>query len=135
MCESLLRLNADFSLTPSLAESFENTDPLTWVYQIRQGVKFHDGTTMTADDVAASMSRHIDEAVGSSWYSVYQNVETIEKTGDWEVTVTTAIPDSQFNLAMGGSAGVIESAATLEELGPDYGNSTTGVNCNGPLRF
>lgn len=135
MCESLLRLNADYSLTPSLATSFENPDPLTWVYEIRQGVTFHDGTEMTADDVLVSMTRHIDPEVGSSWYSVYQNVESIEKTGDWQITVKTVIPDSQFNLGMGGSAGVIESAATLEALGADYGNSTGGVNCTGPFQF
>lgn len=135
VCESLLRLNPDFTLSPGLAESFSNPEPTKWVYQIREGVKFHDGTELTADDAVASMMRHLDPEVGSSWYSVYQNVESIEKTGDREVTVTTMIPDSQFNLGMGGSAGVIESAATLAELGADYGNSSGGVNCTGPFAF
>lgn len=135
VCESLLRLNSDFTLSPGLAESFENPTPTTWVYQIRQGVTFHDGSPMTAADVVASMSRHIDPKTGSSWFSVYQNVETIEQTGEHEVTVTTRIPDSQFNLGMGGSAGVVESAETLAEAGAEYGNSTTGVNCTGPFAF
>lgn len=135
VCESLLRLNPDYTLSPSLAESFANPEPTKWVYQIRQGVKFHDGTELTADDVVASMNRHIDPEVGSSWFSVYQNVESIVKTGDREVTVTTRIPDSQFNLGMGGSAGVIESAKTLADAGADYGNSSTGVNCTGPFAF
>ena len=135
VCESLLRLNPDFTLSPGLAESFANPTPTTWVYQIRQGVTFHDGSPMTAADVVASMSRHIDPEIGSSWFSVYQNVETIEQTGEHEVTVTTRIPDSQFNLGMGGSAGVVESAATLAEAGAEYGNSTTGVNCTGPFAF
>ena len=135
VCESLLRLNSDFSFSPGLAEKWENPTPTTWVYTIRQGVKFHDGTDMTADDVVASMSRILDPEGGSSWYSVYQNVKSIEKTGDWEVTVTTKIPDSQFNQGLGGSAGVVESAATLKKLGKDYGNSTGGVNCTGPFQF
>ncbi len=135
ICESLLRLNNDFTLTPSLAESFSNPEPTKWVYQIRQGVQFHDGTEMTADDVVASLSRHINPEIGSSWFSVYQNVVDISKTGDWEVTVTTSVPDSQFNLGMGGSAGVVDAAATYAELGPDYGNSTGGVNCTGPFAF
>ncbi|GAA1946033.1 ABC transporter substrate-binding protein [Agromyces allii] len=135
VCESLLRLNPDYTLTPGLAESFERPTPTTWVYTIRDGVTFHDGTPLTAADVVASMSRHLDPAVGSSWYSVYQNVTSIEQTGDREVTVTTAIPDSQFNLGMGGSAGVVESAATLEEKGADYGNSTGLVNCTGPFEL
>ena len=135
VCESLLRLNPDYSLTPGLAESFAHPTPTTWVYSIRDGVTFHDGSTLTADDVVVSMSRHLDPAVGSSWYSAYQNVSSIEKTGDREVTVTTTQPDSQFNLAMGGSAGVIESAATLASAGVDYGNSTGGVNCTGPFEL
>ena len=135
VCESLLRLNPDYTLSPGLAESFAHPTPETWVYEIRDGVTFHDGTPLTAADVVASMNRHLDPAVGSSWYSVYQNVVSIEQTGDRQVTVTEASPDSQFNLAMGGSAGVIDSAATLAEKGADYGNSTGGVNCTGPFSF
>jgi peptide/nickel transport system substrate-binding protein len=133
VCESLLRLNPDYTLSPGLAESFAHPTPETWVYTIRDGVSFHDGSPLTPADVVASMRRHLDPAVGSSWYSVYQNVTSIEQTGDREVTVTEASADSQFNLAMGGSAGVVESAATLTEAGADYGNSTGGVNCTGPF--
>ncbi|SFR88900.1 peptide/nickel transport system substrate-binding protein [Agromyces sp. CF514] len=135
VCESLLRLNPDYSLSPGLAESFSQPTPTTWVYEIRDGVTFHDGTPLTAADVVASMQRHLDPAVGSFWYSVYQNVVSIEQTGDREVTVTTAIPDSQFNQGMGGSAGVVESAATLAAAGADYGNSTGLVNCTGPFEL
>ncbi|HEY1106882.1 MAG TPA: ABC transporter substrate-binding protein, partial [Agromyces sp.] len=135
VCESLLRLNPDYTLSPGLAESYEQTSDLTWVYKIREGVTFHDGSPLTAADVVASMNRHLDPAVGSSWYSVYQNVASIEQTGDMEVTVTTTIPDSQFNQGLGGSAGVVESAKTLAEKGTDYGNSTGLVNCTGPFEL
>jgi peptide/nickel transport system substrate-binding protein len=135
VCESLLRLNPDFSLSPGLAESAAQPEPNTWVYTIREGITFHDGTPLTAADVVASMSRHLDPAVGSFWYSAYQNVTSIEQTGDREVTVTLSVPGSQFNLAMGGAAGVVESAATLAAAGADYGNSSGGVNCTGPFRL
>jgi len=133
VCESLLRLNPDYTLSPSLATSFSNPDPLTWVYELRDGVTFHDGSPLTAADAVASMQRIMDPTVGSAWASVYQNVDSIAETGPMEVTVKTKIPDSQFNLSMGGSAGVIESAATLAAKGKDYGNSTGGVNCTGPF--
>jgi peptide/nickel transport system substrate-binding protein len=135
VCESLLRLKPDWTLEPGLADSYTHPTPTTWVYHIRDGVTFHDGSPLTADDVVASMSRHLDPGVGSSWYSVYQNVTSIQKTGDREVTVTESVPDSQFNLAMGGSAGVVESARFLAEKGKDYGNSTGGVDCTGPFQF
>ena len=133
VCESLLRLNPDYSLSPGRAESATQTAPNTGVYTIREGVTFHDGTPLTAADVVASMRRHLDPAVGSFWYSVYQNVTSIEQTGDRDVTVTLSVPGSQFNLAMGGAAGVVESAATLAAAGADYGNSSGGVNCTGPF--
>ena len=63
VCESLLRLNPDYTLSPGLAETFEHPTPETWVYTIRDGVTFHDGTPLTAADVA-SMNRHLDPAVG-----------------------------------------------------------------------
>ncbi len=135
VCESLVRFNEDLTVSPGLASGYENPTPTTWVYTIREGVKFHDGTTLTADDVVASMNRHLDPEIGSFWYSVYADVVSIEKTGEHEVTVTSSVPNALFNEAMSGSAGVIESAATLNKLGADYGNSSAGVNCTGPFEF
>lgn len=135
VCESLLSMNPDMSVSPGLATKFENKTPTTWVYTIREGVKFHDGTTLTADDVVASMSRHLDPKVGSFWFSAYANVQGIEKTGAHQVTVTTKVPDALFNESMSGAAGVIESKATLAKAGTDYGNSTGGVNCTGPFEL
>lgn len=135
VCESLLRWNADLSVSPGLAEKYANPTPTTWVYSIRSGVTFHDGAPLTAADVVASLSRHLDESVGSFWTTVFTNVASVKQTGDMEVTVTTKIPDSQFNLAMAAAPGVIESAATLAKGGADYGNARTGVNCTGPFSF
>ncbi|MGL3805594.1 ABC transporter substrate-binding protein [Paeniglutamicibacter sp. R2-26] len=135
VCESLVRLNEDMSISPGLATKYENRTPTTWVYTIREGVKFHDGTTLTADDVVASMKRHLDPKIGSFWFTAYDKVASIEKTGANEVTVTTKVPDALFNESMSGAAGVIGSAATFKKLGADYGNSTGGVNCTGPFEL
>lgn len=135
VCERLLTLNPDLTIGPGLAESFDNPDPLTWVYTIRQGVTFHDGSTMTADDVVVSLSAHLNPAYGSFWMGVYANVESITKTADDEVTVKLRQPDSLFNQYMATTAGVVESTAFLVQAGADYGNSSTGVNCTGPFQF
>ncbi|WP_336652566.1 MULTISPECIES: ABC transporter substrate-binding protein [unclassified Leucobacter] len=135
VCESLLRWNSDLSQSPGLATEVTHPDPLSWVYTIREGVKFHDGTTMTPNDVVVSLKRHLDPEVASFWYDSYKNVESIEQTGEHEVTVRTVVPDSQFNKLMSAAPGVIQSAATTEAAGPDYGNQSTGVNCTGPFSF
>lgn len=135
ICEPLLRLNPDLSVAPGLAAKWENPTPTSWVYTIRKNVKFHDGTTLTPKDVVASLNRHLDPEVGSSWYSAFSNVKSIEATGRDQVTITTTKPDALLNESLSGAAGVIESAATLEKLGGDYGNASGGVNCTGPYQL
>jgi peptide/nickel transport system substrate-binding protein len=135
VCESLLRWNPDLTITPALAERFANPTPTTWVYTIRHGVTFHDGSPLTADDVVASLKRHLDPKVGSYWASAYANVKSIVRTADDQVTVTLRRPDSMFNQYMAVSPGTIESAKTLAADGKDYGNASKGVNCTGPFAF
>ncbi|MER7503871.1 ABC transporter substrate-binding protein [Nonomuraea pusilla] len=133
VCEQLMRITPDLKVEPGLATAARAPDPKRWVYTIREGVKFHDGSTLTADDVVASLRRHMDPKVGSYWVSAYQNVDKIEKTGPMEVTVHLKKPDALFNEEMGTSAGTIESAAWLGKEG--YGTPDVGVNCTGPFSF
>lgn len=65
VCEQLMRVTPDHRMEPGLAVGFDRPDPRTLVYTLRPNVKFHDGTTMTADDVVASLKRHMNPAVGS----------------------------------------------------------------------
>ncbi|WP_329389173.1 ABC transporter substrate-binding protein [Streptomyces sp. NBC_01351] len=135
VCESLLRWNPDLTTSPNLATSYTNPTPTTWVYQIRPGVRFHDGTKLTADDVVASLRRNIDPETASVWAYPFRNVKSVDKTGAMEVTVTLTQPDSTFNKYLAASPGTVESAATLAKSGKDYGNPQTGVNCTGPFAF
>lgn len=135
VCESLLRWNPDLTTSPNLASSFTNPTPTTWVYKIRPGVRFHDGTVLTAKDVVASLRRHMDPAVGSAWENTFRNVKSIDMTGPLEVTVRLTKPDAVFNQEMATSSGTIESAATLARAGKDYGSPKGGVNCTGPFAF
>lgn len=135
VCESLLRWNPDLTTSPNLAASYTNPTPTTWVYQIRPGVRFHDGTPLTADDVVASLRRNLDPATGSVWAYPFRNVKSVDRSGEMEVTVTLGRPDSTFNQYLAASPGTVESAATLAKAGKDYGNPQTGVNCTGPFSF
>ena len=51
----LFRTDMDLKPQPHLVESYENVDESTWRFKIKEGVKFHNGDTMTADDVVASL--------------------------------------------------------------------------------
>jgi peptide/nickel transport system substrate-binding protein len=55
--DALTHVNEDARLIPGLAESWRAVDPLTWEFRLRRGVRFHDGTDLTAEDVVFSIER------------------------------------------------------------------------------
>ena len=55
--DTLTRAGDQLEILPGIAESWRAVNATTWEFKLRQGVKFHDGTDMTADDVAASIRR------------------------------------------------------------------------------
>ena len=55
--DPLIRRDKNLKLEPALATKWGQTDPTTWFFDIRPGVKFHDGTPFTADDVVFSLNR------------------------------------------------------------------------------
>ncbi|MFD9123881.1 ABC transporter substrate-binding protein [Kitasatospora sp. NPDC059571] len=132
VCEQLFRVTPDMRIEPGLALRSAAPDPLTRVYTLRPGVRFHDGSTMTADDVVASLRRHLDPATGSAWGSAFKNVAAVSRTGPLEVTLRLTKPDVLLDELLAASPGTVESAAFLARAGKDYGSPKGGVDCTGP---
>ena len=66
MYDTLTRIKPDLTIEPSLAESWDiSEDGTVYTFHIRQGVTFHDGSPLTADDVAFTYTRLLDPATGS----------------------------------------------------------------------
>ena len=55
--DALTHVDARARLVPGLAESWRAVDPVTWEFRLRKGVRFHDGSAFTADDVVFSLER------------------------------------------------------------------------------
>jgi peptide/nickel transport system substrate-binding protein len=64
MYDGLLTRDAKMNVVPELAESWRQTDPVTYEFRLRDGVKFHDGTPFTAEDVKFSIDRILTGKVG-----------------------------------------------------------------------
>ena len=84
----------DFAPEPRLAESWEQSeDGLTWTYKIREGVTFHDGEPLTADDVAYTFNRVMDGKLEKTNYGSYvAQIDTVEATDDTTVVMTLKKP-------------------------------------------
>ncbi len=133
--EPLLRIDPQGQLQPNLAESWEQVDPLTLTITLRSGVKFHDGSEMTADDVAFSLNRHRDPDVGSYLATFHERVKDCQATGPSEVTVTFTKPDAIFPFAMGTMAGAVASKAFIEANGDKVGTPEVGIVGTGPYKY
>ncbi|HEX6207753.1 MAG TPA: ABC transporter substrate-binding protein [Actinomycetota bacterium] len=86
----------DLSPSPGLAESWEvSDDGLTWTFDIREGVTWHDGEPFTAHDVAFTFNRILEERQGCCIDYIRQ-AETVEATDDTTLVITTRRPTLQF---------------------------------------
>src|SRR5690554_4876824 len=100
--DGLVELNADLAVEPALAESWTvSDDGLTYVVKLREGVRFHNGRTMTADDIVYSYERIVDPDTASPQASRFSAVASAVATGQYEVTFTLSQPFAPFvsNLA------------------------------------
>ena len=89
--EPLVLRDKTLKLVPALATSWEQVNPTTWRFKLRPGVKFHDGTPFTADDVVFSFER---ARANSSQLRVYANASGIpKKIDDLTVEFTTTGPN------------------------------------------
>ncbi|WP_312113174.1 ABC transporter substrate-binding protein [Brevibacillus reuszeri] len=133
--EGLLKFDENSKLVPSLAEKWENPDPKTYLYHIRKGVSFSDGTPMTVDDVIFSMERTRDPKTASYLGWMYGNVDKIEKEDDSTVKVTLKEPDSNWRYAMATPAGHVISKAYYEAHASNFGKPDGGVMGTGPFKY
>ncbi|MCA0042227.1 ABC transporter substrate-binding protein [Celeribacter litoreus] len=79
-----------------LAESVSTDDAQTWEIKLKSGVTFHDGKTLSAEDVVFSLSRHLDEATGSKVNAIAQQMSEISKVDDLTVKIVLSAPNADL---------------------------------------
>ena len=83
---TLVRYTPDLQVVPDLATEWEGSaDAKTWRFKLRQGVEFHNGKTVTLDDVIYSINRHRGEDSTSVIKAWFEPITELKKDGDWLV--------------------------------------------------
>ena len=115
--EGLTRFGPDGSVQPGLAASWTiSDDGLSYTFQLRQGVTFHDGTAFEASDVVFSLDRARAEDSTNAQKALFAGIEGVEALGDTSVRIDLAAPQGNFlfNLAWGDA--VMVAPESIEDI-------------------
>ena len=82
--------------TPSLAQTIESADRQNWYFDLRRGVRFHDGSELTSRDVVFSLLRHKDPATGSKIATVAEQFEEVTADGKYGVRLRLTGPNADL---------------------------------------
>ena len=126
--ESLTAYDSQLNIIPSLAESWETPDDLTYIFHLREGVKWHDGSDFTAADVKYTFDIVLDPEGPAVWRSNFDQVDTVEIVDDYTVTFTTKAP---FPPLLGAFA-ILRSSAIIKQGALEEGNLDNTVVGTGP---
>jgi peptide/nickel transport system substrate-binding protein len=126
--DGLVARDASFHFTPALAERWEQPNPLTLVFHLRSGLRFHDGRPLTARDVLWTINSMRSGAVISAKAATYASVDTMDAPDERTVVLHLKHADNFLltNLSTG-AIGIVP-----EGSGRDFWQHPVGT---GPFRF
>lgn len=115
--DCLLALEADGTLSPALAESYTvSEDGLTYTFYLRKGVKFHDGSLMTAEDVKFTFDHGAEGPLGKALFINYDHCTIID---DYTVEIVLSSPFAAFPYGASSRLGGICSKSYWEKVGDE----------------
>lgn len=133
---TLLKFEDDGTVVGDLAESWSvSEDKLTWTFNLKQGVKFHNGKELTSADVKATFDRALNaEAGGLRTTEIIKMFTSVEAPDPYTVTITTDAPYGPMESLMCNMSLGIMDADYIEQYGLDLGTSAAGENGTGPFK-
>lgn len=115
--EGLTKFQGDGSVVPALAESWDiSDDGLTYTFHLREGVTFHDGTAMDAEDVKFSLDRARAEESTNAQKTLFAPIEEVTVVDPQTVDVTLSEPDGMFLFNMAWGDAVIVAPESIEDI-------------------
>jgi peptide/nickel transport system substrate-binding protein len=90
--DALIHQTESQQLIPGLAESWKTLDDTTWEFKLRKGIKFHDGSPFTVDDVIFTFERAANVEGAPSSFGLYTRGKTLKKIDDHTLHIITPAP-------------------------------------------
>ena len=118
----------------AVVSSWKAVSPTVYRYTVKPGIKFSDGSTLTAADVAFSLNVHRDPATASKVASFFGNVKSVASKGN-VVTVQLLKPDSNWQYVPTATPGLVYSQAHYLKNKASYGTPSALPIGTGPYRF
>ncbi len=121
---------------PWLADSWSTSeDGKDWTFQLREGVKWHDGEPLTAEDVKFSFEYGKSHLAVSSWFAALADVESVEVSGDHEVTIHLTRPLASFQDDIAGNMPIIPKHIWEDVEDPAKFTTEEAVIGSGPFKL
>ena len=92
----LVEIDGNNAPRPGLAVGWKSPDGKVWTFEVRSGIRFHNGAEFSAEDVAYSYNRLRDPKVGSPNVKLYSSIQSIEVLDPTHVRFTLAAPNPEF---------------------------------------
>lgn len=125
--EPLVTTDANLNLQPALATDWAfSNDGMTLTFNLREGVTFHDGSALGADDVIASFARILDEETASAARTNYLSIDSMEAPDDLTVVFNLNTADVPLLSAMASTNAVILSSDVIANEDPALVTVGTG---------
>ena len=112
---TLIDVDDNMNFIPELAESWEQPDDLTYIFKLKEGVKFHNGREMKAEDVKYSFERVLNPDTAAIGKSYYASISTIEVVDDYTVKFVLSEPFAPFMTNLTSLYGAIVPKEVVEE--------------------
>lgn len=94
--DSLVMIDHQLNIVPHLAKSFENPNPLLYRFLLHEGVKFHDGSPLTAQDIAATLNQIRDPDFGSPLIASFKNIDEVKVVDPHILEIKLKTPQPNF---------------------------------------